>query len=112
METMKLELDIWYELWENVGSEGGPDPERHPSGKDRLGKNAGEQLAACQVRSNTDRPCPRPSTVEMWGIPFCEPCARKQRAYFAIGEVTESPGPYRKLEERVAEAGSTRRRWT
>ena len=24
-------------------------------------------------------------------VPFCEPCAREQEAYFAIGELTEGP---------------------
>jgi hypothetical protein len=26
--------------------------------------------------------------VEVRGVPFCEPCAREQEAYFAIGEIT------------------------
>jgi hypothetical protein len=25
--------------------------------------------------------------VEVWGVPFCERCAREQEAYFAIGEL-------------------------
>jgi hypothetical protein len=29
--------------------------------------------------------------VKVRGIPFCEPCAREQEAYFAIGELTEEP---------------------
>jgi hypothetical protein len=32
---MKLALDVWYELWDKVGSEGGPDPNRHPDEEDR-----------------------------------------------------------------------------
>jgi hypothetical protein len=24
-------------------------------------------------------------------VPFCEPCAREQEAYFAVGELTEDP---------------------
>ncbi len=48
-------------------------------------------LGACQVRSGTDCPCPRPAEVKIRGIPFCEPCAREQEAYFAIGELTEAP---------------------
>jgi hypothetical protein len=44
---------------------------------------------SCQVRSGTDRPCYRPAVARIWGIPFCEPCAREQEAYFAIGELTE-----------------------
>jgi hypothetical protein len=43
----------------------------------------------CQVRSKTDRPCPRQAVVEIWGLPFCERCAREQEAYFAIGEMTQ-----------------------
>ena len=27
--------------------------------------------------------------VEIRGIPFCEACAREQKAYFAIGELTQ-----------------------
>ena len=44
----------------------------------------------CQVRSKTDRPCPRPAVVEISGVPFCERCAREQEAYFAIGELTQA----------------------
>lgn len=43
----------------------------------------------CLVRTGTDRPCLRPAAVEIEGIPFCERCARKQEAYFAIGELTQ-----------------------
>ncbi len=39
--------------------------------------------------SETDHPCPRPAVVEMWGLTFCERCAREQKAYFAIGELTQ-----------------------
>jgi hypothetical protein len=42
----------------------------------------------CQVRSNTESPCPRPAAVEILGVAFCGPCAREQEAYFAIGELT------------------------
>jgi hypothetical protein len=45
--------------------------------------------ARCQVRSGTDRPCPRPAVVKIWDIPYCERCAREQEAYFAIGELTQ-----------------------
>jgi len=45
----------------------------------------------CQVRSGTDSPCQRSAVVEIGGIPFCEPCAREQEAYFAIGELTDYP---------------------
>ncbi len=47
------------------------------------------KLAQCQVRSKTGRPCPRQAVVEIWGMPFCERCAREQEAYFAIGELTQ-----------------------
>jgi hypothetical protein len=45
----------------------------------------------CQVRSGTDDPCHRPASVRIGGVPFCEPCAREQEAYFAVGELTEEP---------------------
>ncbi len=47
------------------------------------------KLGSCQVRSKTGRPCPRQAVVEIWGMPFCERCAREQQAYFAIGELTQ-----------------------
>ena len=43
----------------------------------------------CHVRSGTDNPCGRPALVKIRGVPFCEPCAREQEAYFTIGELTE-----------------------
>ena len=45
--------------------------------------------AQCQVGSETERPCPRLAVAELWGVPFCERCAREQAAYFAIGELTK-----------------------
>jgi hypothetical protein len=42
----------------------------------------------CQVRSKTESPCPRRAEVEILGMAFCGPCARRQEAYFAIGELT------------------------
>ena len=51
--------------------------------------------ARCQVRSRTERPCPRRAVVEIRGVAFCGPCAREQEAYFAIGELVareEAPG--------------------
>jgi hypothetical protein len=50
------------------------------------------KLGPCQVRSKTGRPCPRQAVVEIWGMPFCERCAREQEAYFAIGELTQEEG--------------------
>ncbi len=49
----------------------------------------------CQVRSETEHPCPHQAAVEIQGIPFCEPCAREQEAYFAIGELVESSYGFR-----------------
>jgi hypothetical protein len=40
------------------------------------------------VRSRTDSPCPRTAEMEIMGVAFCGPCARRQVAYFAIGELT------------------------
>ena len=31
---MKLALDVWYELWERTGSEGGTDLDRRPGQED------------------------------------------------------------------------------
>ncbi len=53
----------------------------------------------CQVRSGTDNPCGRSASVKIRGVPFCEPCAREQEAYFAIGELTEAPEGLRGLRE-------------
>jgi hypothetical protein len=49
---------------------------------------AATKSGPCQVRSETEIPCPRSAEVEIRGIPFCEACAREQEAYFAIGELT------------------------
>ena len=43
----------------------------------------------CQVRINTENPCPRSAEVEILGVAFCGSCARKQQVYFAIGELTQ-----------------------
>ena len=45
----------------------------------------------CKVRSRTDNPCLLLAVVKVSGVPFCEPCAWEQEAYFAIGELTEVP---------------------
>ena len=66
------------------------------------------KLGPCQVRSETQRPCSRQAVLEIWGIPFCEACAREQEAYFAIGQLTMGPqglASERELAERIAEAG-------
>ena len=51
--------------------------------------------APCQVRSETEYPCPRRAVAEIGGVAFCGPCAREQEAYFAIGELVarEERGP-------------------
>ena len=54
-----------------------------------LSYSAPAKLGPCQVRSKTARPCPRPASVEILGVPFCEACACEQETYFAIGELTE-----------------------
>jgi FXSXX-COOH protein len=47
------------------------------------------KLGPCQVRSKTEQPCLRRAEVEILGVAFCEPCAREQEAYFAVGELTQ-----------------------
>ena len=47
-------------------------------------------LGPCQVRSKTEHPCPHQAVIEIWGIPFCEACAREQEAYFAIGRAHDA----------------------
>jgi hypothetical protein len=59
----------------------------------------------CTVRSGTDNPCMRPAMVKVRGIPFCEPCAREQEAYFAIGELTEAPRSLQDDEQLVGLLG-------
>ena len=69
------------------------------------------KLGPCQVRSKTQRPCPHQAVLEIWGIPFCERCAREQEAYFAIGKLTLGPqglGSNRELAERIAERAGRR----
>lgn len=48
------------------------------------------ELGPCRVRSETDHPCTRPAMVKICGVPFCERCAREQKAYFAVGELTQA----------------------
>jgi hypothetical protein len=45
--------------------------------------------------------------VEIRGIPFCEPCAREQEAYFAMGELTREAQGFRS-EPLVGALGRTR----
>jgi hypothetical protein len=73
-------------------------------------KVTNKQEQQCRVRSGTDNPCLRPAVVKVRGIPFCEPCAREQEAYFAIGELTEAPEGLR--DESLVELVSRMRRTT
>ncbi len=66
------------------------------------------KLGMCQVRSGADSPCQRLAVVQIRGVPFCEPCAHEQEAYFAIGELTEEPQHIR--GERLVEMLSQMRR--
>jgi hypothetical protein len=64
------------------------------------------KLGLCQVQSKTDQPCPNQAVMEIWGIPFCEACAREQEAYFDIGKLTMQPqglASDRELAGRIAE---------
>ena len=56
-----------------------------------MSRATNKQGKQCKVRSGTDNPCLRLAMVKVRGIPFCEPCAREQEAYFAIGKLTEAP---------------------
>jgi hypothetical protein len=62
-------------------------------------KTTNNQEQQCKVHSGTDNPCLRPAVVKVRGVPFCEPCAREQEVYFAIGEITESSSQRRDDEE-------------
>jgi hypothetical protein len=68
---------------------------------------AAAKLGPCQVRSKTEHPCPHRAVTEIRGIPFCEPCAREQEAYFAIGNLVMQPQGLEsdlELARRIAEA--------
>jgi hypothetical protein len=69
------------------------------------------KLGACQVRSKTDHPCPRQAVVKIWGMPFCERCAREQQAYFAIGELTQKEEEGRGLRNEPLDEALDRMRW-
>jgi hypothetical protein len=68
-----------------------------------------ERREPCQVRSKTDHPCPHRAAVEICGVPFCEPCAHEQEAYFAVGELTLEARGLRS-EPLVGALGGTRHR--
>jgi hypothetical protein len=59
-------------------------------GQEVLLTGAATKLGPCQVRSKTDHPCPHQAVMEIWGIPFCERCAREQEAYFDIGKLHDA----------------------
>ncbi len=59
------------------------------SRKEVLLSGATVMLVPCQVRSETESPCTNRAVAEIWGIAFCEACAREQEAYYAIGELTQ-----------------------
>ena len=42
---------------------------------------------SCEIRSRTESSCHHRAVLEIGGVAFCEPCAREQEAYFAIGEL-------------------------
>ena len=55
------------------------------------------------MRSETNDPCLRPAVVEVRGVAFCEPCAREQEAYFAIGEITGASSTWLDDEESLVD---------
>jgi hypothetical protein len=69
---------------------------------------ATRKLGLCQVRSKTESPCLHKAVVQIRGIPICEPCAREQEVYFAIGELTR--GKHSLRSKPLAEALSRMRR--
>ncbi len=71
-----------------------------PPRKEDLLSKATTELGPCQVRSETDCPCQRPATVEIFGVLFCERCAREQEAYFAIGKLAQRPPSGRATQAR------------
>src|ERR671938_1743976 len=66
----------------------------------------------CQVGSKTDHPCSRLAVVKIWGLSFCERCAREQKAYFAIGELTQEEARGLRDEPLVEALGRMRRERT
>ena len=64
--------------------------------------------APCQVRSDTESPCPHPAVAEIRGVAFCGPCAREQEAYFAIGEIVARGPRGRALAEALKRARAER----
>ena len=74
---------------------GAPESWAHGRRKVLLSRATTKQRDACQVRSKTDYPCPYQAVVEIRGVPFCGACARRQDAYFAIGELTQEAHGFR-----------------
>ncbi len=77
--------------------------------KENLSTTITEAPEPCQVRSGTDDPCHRLASVRIGGVPFCEPCARQQEAYFSIGEFTDDPRSSRDNEQLVGLLDKMRR---
>ena len=67
-------------------------------------------LGSCQVRIETDNPCPHMAVVKIRGVPFCGRCAREQEAYFVIGELTQPRDLDEGLLAKVLEETSWERR--
>jgi hypothetical protein len=55
-----------------------------------LSRSATSKMGPCQVRSKTEHPCHHGAVRMIRGIHFCESCARKQEAYFAIGKAHDA----------------------
>jgi len=47
------------------------------------------------------RSLPPPGVWRIGGVPFCEPCAPQQEAYFSVGEFTDDPRSSRDNEQLV-----------
>ncbi len=93
----------WSNMWTGAREYAGPR-----RGQGITLKVAATKLGPCQVRSKTDHPCPHQAVTEIWGIPFCGPCAREQEAYFAIGNIAVQPqwlASDPEVPRRFAEAG-------
>jgi hypothetical protein len=63
------------------------------------------------VRIDTESPCPRRAEVEIQGVAFCVPCARRQESYFAIGELTHEEKVRGLRGKWLADALERVRRW-
>ena len=87
-----------------------PTPRARTIVKGLLKLEAMKDLGLCQMRSETEHPCPRPAVMVFWGLPFCERCAREQESYFAIGELTQEEEAHSLRNEPLVETLG-RMRW-